>query len=240
MPQQGPLRWLDGEGWVVLLGGGDYRRGETDGVDAQLLSVANLDRPMIVLTAEGARADAEQILDHYTLLGGPGGEAFSLAEMTRLQLTTDRFLTLIREAGILYLGGEHVLPLVNNLHSSQALRYIVEGYSTYQGLSIIGAGAGAAALGHWAFTAHSPHQRAMGLGFVMSAVVVPHFRGTKDSPILRALPKIGETLLGLGVPDGTALAMGPQGQVETWGDETVTAVVSVAENEIDDVDDVDE
>jgi cyanophycinase-like exopeptidase len=237
MPQQGPLRWLDGEGWLVLLGGGDYRRGETDQVDAQLLSVASLDRPMIVLTAEGARADAEQILDHYTLLGGPGGEAFSLGEMTRLQMATDRFLTLIREAGILYLGGENVLPLVNNLHNSQALRYIVEGYSTYQGLTLIGAGAGAAALGHWAFTARPPHQRAMGLGFVMSAVVAPHFKGTQQSPILRALPQIGEALLGLGIPDSTALALGPQGQVETWGLGTVTAVLSAGEHDTGEIDD---
>lgn len=237
MPQQGPLRWLDGEGWLVLLGGGDWRRGETDQVDAQLLSVANLDRPMVVLIAEGSRAEAEQILDHYTLLGGPGGEAFSLAELTRMQLETTQFITLIQEAGILYLGGQHLLPLVNNLHNSQALRYIVEGYSTYQGLTLIGAGAGAAALGHWAFTAQPPHQQAMGLGFVMSAVVVPHFKGTENSPILRALPQIGEALLGLGVPDGTALALGPQGQVETWGEGTVTAVLSAGEDDTDDVED---
>lgn len=231
MPQQGPLQWLDGEGWLVLLGGGDWRQGETDLVAAQLLSVANLDRPMIVLTAEGSRAEAEQILDHYTQLGGPGGEAFALAELTRMQLGTEQFLTLIREAGILYLGGEQGLPLVNNLHNSQALRYIVEGYSTYQGLTLIGAGAGAAALGRWVFTPEPPHQQAMGLGFVMNAVVVPHFRGTEHSPILRALPQIGEHILGLGVPDSTALALGPQGQVEMWGTETVTAVVHAASDE---------
>jgi cyanophycinase-like exopeptidase len=32
-------------------------------------------------------------------------------------------------------------------------------------------------------------------------------------------------MLGLGIPDETALALGPEGQVETWGPGQVTAVV---------------
>ncbi len=226
MPQQGPLRWLDGEGWLVLLGGGDWFRGETDQVDAQLLSVANLDRPMVVLTAEGSQATADGILEHYTALGGPGGESFSLGAMTRDQLQTQEFLQLLQEAGILYLGGENPLPLANNLVNTEALRYVVEGFSTLQGLTLIGADAGAAALGRWVFTPQPPYHQAMGLGFVLNAVVSPHFTGTENSPVLRALPQIGENLLGLGIPDGVALALGPAGQVETWGEGRVTAVVS--------------
>ncbi|MGC9349568.1 MAG: Type 1 glutamine amidotransferase-like domain-containing protein [Anaerolineae bacterium] len=233
MPQQGPLRWLDGEGWLVMLGGGDWRRGTIDEVDARLLSVANLDRPMVVLVGEGDRSDAYGILEHYTLLGGPGGEAFTLADMSRAQLNTPEFLTLLQEAGILYLGGENPLPLVNNLYNTEALRYIVEGFSTLQGLTLIGSAAGAATLGRWVFTPEPPHQQAMGFGFLMNAVVVPHFTGTENSPILKALPKIDPELLGLGVPDDTALALGPQGQVEMWGESHVTAVVTAGDEAAD-------
>ena len=63
MPQQGPLQWPDGEGWLILQGGGDWRRGETDVVDTQLLSLANLDRPMVVLLADGLRAEADDLLE---------------------------------------------------------------------------------------------------------------------------------------------------------------------------------
>lgn len=226
MPQQGPLRWLDGEGWLILLGGGDWRYGETDQVDTLLLSVANLDRPMVVLTAEGSAAAADSILEHYTSLGGPGGEAFSLGMMTRDQLQAQEFLLLLQEAGILYLGGENPLPLANNLVNTDALTYIVEGFSTLQGLTLIGSGAGAAVLGRWVFTPQPPYHQAMGFGFVMNAVIAPHFTGTADSPVLRALPRIDENLLGLGIPEGVALALGPQGQVETWGEGLVTAVIS--------------
>jgi len=234
MPQKGPVRWLDGQGWLVLLGGGDFRRGETDEVDAQLLSVANLDRPMIVLTGGGRSSEAEAILDHYTQLGGLGGEAFALSEFASSassvgQLDTPDVLTLIQEAGIIYLGGEDALTLVTNLHESLALRQIVESYSTLQGLTLIGAGAGAAALGRWVFTPEPPYEQAMGLGFVMNAVVVPHFTTTDDSPILRALPQIGHNLLGLGIPDKTALALGPREQLEMWGEGQITAVVNAGD-----------
>jgi hypothetical protein len=228
MPQQGPLQWLDGEGWLILAGGGDWRRGETDPIDAQILSLANLDRPMVIMLAEGSPSAADDLLDHYTLLGGPGGEAFSLASMTRDQLETERFTTLLQEAGILYLGGENPLPLVNNLYNTAALRYIVEGYSTLQGLTLVGMGAGAAALSRWVFTPQPPYQQAMGLGFVMNAIVVPHFSTTEASPILRSLPQIGSNLLGLGIPDRTALVLGPEGQVVTWGENQITAVVTAA------------
>jgi hypothetical protein len=232
MPQKGPVRWLDGEGWLVLLGGGDWRRGETDQVDAQLLSVANLDRPMIILTGGGRSSEAEAILDHYTQMGGPGGQAFALSEFASShgQLDTPEALTLIQEAGIIYLGGEDPFTLVTHLHESLALRRIVEGYSTLQGLTLIGAGAGAAALGRWVFTPEPPHQQAMGLGFVMNAVVVPHFTTTENSPILRALPQIGDDLLGLGIPDRTALALGPQEQLELWGEGQITAVVNAGDS----------
>jgi hypothetical protein len=226
MPRQGPLHWLDGEGWLILAGGGDWRHGETDPIDAQVLSLANLDRPMVILLAEGSRSTADDLLDHYTLLGGPGGEAFSLANMTRDQLQAESFTTLLQEAGILYLGGDNPLPLVNNLYNTLALRYIVEGYSTLQGLTLVGVGAGAAALSRWVFTPQPPHQQAMGLGFLINAVVVPHFTTTANSPILRALPQIGSNLLGLGIPDGTALTLGPEGQVETWGEGQITAVIA--------------
>jgi hypothetical protein len=235
MPQKGPVRWLDGEGWLVLLGGGDWRSGETDQVDAQLLSVANLDRPMIVLIGGGRSSEAEAILDHYTQMGGPGGDAFALSEFadsasSYRQLDAPEVLTLIQEAGIIYLGGEDPIALVANLHESLALRHIVEGYSTLQALTLIGVGAGAAALGRWVFTTEPPHQQAIGLGFVMNAVVVPHFTATENSPILRALPQIGDNLLGLGIPNKTAMALGPQEQLEMWGEGQVTAVVNAGDS----------
>lgn len=226
MPQQGPLSWIDGEGWLVTLGGGYFDKGETDEVDAQLLSVSNLDRPMIVLLAEGPRKEADAILDHYVGLGGPSGEAMTLESMSREQLQSPQFLSLLSEAGILYLGGENCLPLIRNLYKTRAFDQIRQGFNSLQGLSIIAAGGEVSTFGTWAFGPAPDYGQLNGFNYLENTVLVPHFTSTEASPILRQLSQIGPQLLGLGIPDSTALAFGPRGQVETWGSGQVTAVVS--------------
>ena len=178
MPKQGPLQWVDGYGWLILVGGGDWRRGELDRIDAQVLSVVNLDRPMIVLLSEGSRAEAEDLLEHYTLLGGPGGEAYTMDHMSRDQLGTSEFLNLLDEAGLLILAGDNPLPLAQNFYLSPALEHIVRGFSTMQGLSLVGIGGAASTLSRWAIGPAPDHLQAKGLGFLMNAVVAPHFTRT--------------------------------------------------------------
>ncbi len=232
MTHQGPLHWADGEGWLVLLGGGDWSRGETDLVDAKVLSIANLDRPIVTLFSEGDVTHAEQLIEHYVLLGGPTGEAFSLQKMTKQDLQSPRFLTLLEEAGILYLGGDNPLSLVRSLHRTPALVQILRGFATYQGLILVGAGGGAAALGAWLVSSKSssPLQHPeRGLGFLLNGIVAPHFTTTEEAAALRQILRLYPKYLGLGIPEGTALALGPQGQVETWGTGQVTAIVHTNE-----------
>jgi hypothetical protein len=222
---QGPLSWLDGEGWLILSGDGDWRSGGTEQVDTGLLSIANLDRPMIVLMSDGSRSQADAYLDYFTDLGGPGGEAFSLSHLTREQLRQPAFLSLIEEAGVLCIGGHNPLPLVQNLINTPLLNQILLGYTTLQSLTIFGFGAGAAALAYWVFGPAPQYLQIKGLNLLMNAVVIPGFTRTEDSPILRSLPKVNPGVLGLGIPCGSALALGPMGQVETWGSRNITAVI---------------
>ncbi len=229
MPRRGPLFWLDGDGWLVLVGGGERGAGDLDAVDAHVLSVTNLDRPMVVLLSEGTSADAEAVLEHFAALGGPGGEAFVLAQMTRGELAAPALLTLLEEAGTLYLGGEDPLPLVRTLYRTPALERIARGFTSLQGLTVIGVGGGAAAMGAWMIDRSGSPVR--GFGFVQNSLIVPHFTGAEEAPALRRALRDLPGLLGLGIPDGTALALGPQGQVEMWGEGQVTAVIHTDEGE---------
>lgn len=224
MTQQGPLIWVDGEGWLVLLGGGDWRRGETDAVDARLLSVINLDRPMVVLCATGPQATAEALLEHYTFLGGPGGEAFVLPDLLQRNTRAARFLAALAEAGVLLLSGPDPRPFVEALRETPALGKIVEAFTTLQGLVLVGIGGGAAVLG--AYLLSEDPAPVQGLDFLPNVVIAPGFERAETAAMLRRqLPRL-PGLLGLGIPSGTALALGPRGQVETWGSGQVTAVVA--------------
>lgn len=225
MPQRGPLQWVDGEGWIILSGGGDWRRGETDSIDAHVLSLANLDRPMAVLLSNGHREEAEAILEHYQALGGPGGQAFVLSQRKEQVFQEDDFLSLLSEAGILYLGGDDPSFLIHSLRSSPAIHKIVKGFATLQGLIIVGAGGGAAALGTWIPGDALLDSEVTGLNFVHHTVVTPHFTRIEQIEALRTMIQSYTGALGLGVPEGSALALGPHGEVETWGSGEVTAVV---------------
>jgi len=225
MPRQGGLEWVDGNGWLVLSGGGDWRRGETDVVDANALSLANLDRPLVVVLSEGVPEDIEGILEHYVTLGGPGGEGVILSD-ENLAWQDEAFLSLLGQAGMLYLGGERPLALASTLHRTQALRLIVQGFATMQGLVIVGSGGGAAALGAWVRSAEQGDAESPGLNFLRNAIVAPHFTKTEEAGVLHRLLRDHPGFVGLGVPDGTALALGPRGEVESWGEGDVTAVIN--------------
>lgn len=225
MPKQGGLAWVDGNGWLVLSGGGDWRRGETDVIDANALSLANLDRPTVVILSEGTPADVEGILEHYVALGGSGGEGIILSEREDA-LQDEAFLSLLGEAGILYLGGERPLMLASTLHRTRALRLIVQGFATQQGLIIVGAGGGAAALSAWVRSTGKTETESPGLNFLRSGIVAPHFTTTEEAVVLRRLLRDHPGFVGLGIPDRTALALGPRGEVEQWGDGEITAVIN--------------
>jgi cyanophycinase len=64
-----------------------------------------------------------------------------------------------------------------------------------------------------------------GWGWLPGVIVEPHFTGTESSDRLRSLLNIHPKCLGLGIPDGTALALGPNGRVETLGEGQVTVVL---------------
>ncbi len=227
MPQQGPLQWVDGNGWLVLSGGGDWRRGDTDVVDAQILAVANLDRPMVVLLSDGPLLEAESVLDHFTTLGGSGGEAFVLSELDDEDLASGRLVAALEDAGVLYLGGDDPLALVHRLRDTPALRNLVGGFAGFQGMILVGVNAGAMALGAWIGAENEAGDviDVPGLNFVRSAVVAAHFTRTEEAALLQALLKKHSGFVGLGIPQGTALALGPRGEVKTWGTGEVTAIV---------------
>jgi cyanophycinase-like exopeptidase len=227
MPEQGPLHWVDGNGWLVLSGGGDWQRGDTDIVDAQVLALANLDRPMVVLLSDGSLIEAEGILDHFSALGGRGGEAFVLSELEDEDLTSGRLLSVLEQAGVLYLGGGDPVALVQRLRNTPALRQIVGGFASFQGMLLVGVGAGAMALGAWVGAEDEAGHvdDVPGLNFVRSAIVAAHFTRTEEASVLQTLLQRHPGFVALGVPAGTALALGPRGEVKTWGTGEVTAIV---------------
>ena len=223
MTQAGPLIWATGAGWLVLVGSEERDRSETAELDDRLLALADFSRPVAFLpTAGGSLKEGEALLDDYADLGGPHGYVVPIygAEDALDRENRD----LLAEAGLIVLGGGDPRVLAQTLRGTPALEGMAEAF--VRGAVVIGMGAGAAPLGEWVLSTEAPEEGEPAWGWLRGAVVVPHFAGAGQASELRAALRTWPGLVGIGVPERTALALGPEGQVETWGEGEVTVVVA--------------
>lgn len=220
MTQAGPLEWASGEGWLVLVGDGDWRRWEASEIGDHILALADFSRPPVYLSAVGGSAEeGEALLDYLAEMGGPRGYVLSLFSAGDAWL--DENNRLLAEAGVILLGDGDPLAIAEALRGTPALEGIARAF--LEGALVVGLGGGAAALGEWVVVEGGAGGE--GWGWVGCAVV-PRFAGASHSPALRAALRARPGSVGLGLPAGTALALGPAGQVETWGKGQVTVVVA--------------
>ncbi len=224
MTQAGPLHWRTGAGWLVLAGGGRWQTGETGAIDAAALGWANLGLPIaVLLTAGGSSADGEALLEYYGDLGGPSGYILPIHSAADTQRTEN--CRLLAEAGLVYIDDGPDLPgLIQTLRESPALAAL--GHAFDSGAVVLGIGSGAVALGAWATAQDAADPIIPCWGWLPGVVVEPHFTGAESSDRLRSLLNAHPNCLGLGIPDGVALALGPDGRVETVGEGQATVVLS--------------
>jgi cyanophycinase-like exopeptidase len=64
-----------------------------------------------------------------------------------------------------------------------------------------------------------------GWNWIKNVIVQPYFESGEPSIDLRGLMEARPESFGLGVPRGTALAFGPDGQVNTWGASEATVML---------------
>ena len=234
LTRAGPLQWRAGAGGLVVSGGGSWRESETGEVDAAVLGWADLDRPMAILpTAGTSMPEAEALLDYYVDLGGPNGYVVPIFDAVGAQLPEN--CDLLEGAGLIVISdGPDWVTLARALRESPAMEAAVRAFQ--RGAAITGIGAGAAALGAWVPDPDSQNAETLrsepGLSWLNNVIVAPRFEGSETAHQLRRLLGLKPNCLGLGVPEGTALGLGPGGKVANIGAGQVTVVVSGLEVEV--------
>ncbi len=217
MGRRGPLHWLDGAGWLVLVGGEDWQTGATNAIDTHILSLANLDRPCLVLSDALPLTRLEAFVDYLVSCGAGFGMGYTLAES---KPDHPDLLEDLADAGVLYLLSAHPLRLVRQLRYSVLLQRITASYTSEQGLIVVGYGQAAACFGARLWQGRQEEE---GLAWLAHSVIQPHYETQAET--LRAITRTHTDLLGLGIPSDTALALGPGQEVLTWGNGEVTAVL---------------
>jgi cyanophycinase len=174
------------------------------------------------MTAGGSGTVADCLLEGWADLGGSSGYVvpiYTAADARRIDNCQ-----LLAEAGLVYIAdGPDVLTLVRALSSEPALQAI--GLAFDDGAPVVAAGLAAAAMGAWVADPGGSGSDEPGWNWVRSVIVEPRFAGSKIARSLSRGLTVHPDCLGLGIPRDAALALGPDGRVETLGPGQPTVVL---------------
>lgn len=205
------LKRIEGEGWLALLGGGEFSFGETAEADAAWLAKTPPGPVAFLPAASGSQEYGLQLADYLD-------ETFRREVLTvpvyrprdaRRGKNRER----IEEAAAVYLGGgvpDHLLDALADTPAAEALEAKLR-----SGGVVVAIAAAAQAVGQSARSIFRG-EAIPGLGWLLGGAVEPNFDPAHDRRLRRLLAAPGVTW-GLGIPAGAAVLLGPRGAVEVVG-----------------------
>lgn len=198
---------------LVLIGGGEFSFGETRAIDELLLSRMPPDRRTIAFlpTASGSPEYATHIGDYFLKIE-PTVRTINVPIYRGRDNRRRKNLDLLLSAGMIYLGGGVTNQLLGTLRESPAEMAMRDAAQNGTVIAAIGAAASS-------FGAHARSSGAgalTGLGWLARTVIETGFDAADDVP-LRRLMSLPDVDVGIGIPPGTALAIGPEGTTEIAG-----------------------
>jgi cyanophycinase-like exopeptidase len=208
---QTPIDRIPGEGWLALIGGGEFSFGETRECDEAWLEKSAGGAVGFVPTASGS-ADYGHNFCAYV------SEALEReAEIVPLYRARDtrrpRNIERLEAVAAIYFGGGLTDEMLATLTGTPAIE-TVEGRLREGGV-VVAIAAAAHGVGEVARGLRG-QEVLSGFGWLRGGVVETNFDPGHDRRLreLLTLPDVG---WGLGIPAGSAILLGPQGKVETVG-----------------------
>jgi cyanophycinase-like exopeptidase len=206
---------------LVLIGGGEFSFGETREIDEFLLRSMPADRRTVAfIPAASGSAEYAGHFGKYLHGIDPTAETVNVPIYRGRDSRRQKNLSQLLSAGLIYLGGGVTNNLLAVLRESAADLAMRE--AAAQGTVIAAIGASASCFGIAARDMHGIAASLPALGWLANTVVDTGFEPENDTN-LRRLMSAPDTLLGLGIPAGTALAIRADGETEIIGGGKVTA-----------------
>lgn len=204
MPSVNVLRWIDGRGWIILAGGAD------DDIRALAINRSSADGGIGVIALDG---EGERLIDDLNDLGAPSSYAADVFTEDDEALENK-----LGEAGVVLVSGAASPDEARSALRGAALAGLHQAYAN--GAVILLEGAAAAAFGSWIAPVGN------GLEWVEGAVILigAHDVAARAKPVFDAQP----AAVALAIETGSALALGPDGQIEPWGRGQVTVALGSA------------
>ena len=211
MGQTGPLRWRPGRGWLILAGGGELE----DMADTHRAAIEAMsdESPLVYVPTASARPDAgrsqgQVVIEQIEELDGPVG--YVAPVFSRADASDPKNVRRLTQAGLIYLGGGSAQKLVETLNGTAVLNALAAAFEA--GAVVIAEGEAACALGAWGLCADATVLA--GWSWLPDTLIRPSFDDLSATALREAI-KSKPKCLGLGIPQGVALALGPENQVQT-------------------------
>ncbi len=209
-------------GWVVLIGGGEFSFGDTDEIDRFLVSKLPAHNPRVAFlpTASGSPEYAKhfgtylhQFRDDLVVENVP---IYRPRDSRRA-----KNLRKVSEAGMIYIGG----GVTNRVIETMRLQPIVETIrlAVENGAILAAIGAAASSLGVATRDIERPGSSLPGLGVIADTIVETGF-SPEDDTMLRRLMSLPDARLGIGIPASTAIAIAPDRSAQILGDGQIAVV----------------
>lgn len=205
------LSWPDGSGWLVLSGGRD----SLGDIRAQALSRIFIDGQVVYVGLDDD--DYDDLLDDMGELGAPTGYLVNI-------LTEDdaTIYTALSTAAMIVIPEHDNMEVMRSALKGAAADGIRAAYE--QRAVILAEGRSAALFGSRLLS--DSDEVVDGLGWVSETLIVPAIVSVAQSRAARDLlaTHLVNVAVGLGV--GSALVLGPDGLIETWGPHVTIALGS--------------
>jgi len=206
---------------LVLIGGGEFSFGATREIDEFLLRSMPADRRTVAfIPAASGSAEYAGHFGKYLQTIDPNVETVNVPIYRGRDSRRQKNLNQLLSAGMIYLGGgvtNNLLVVLRESAADLAMREAAE-----RGTVIAAIGASASCFGIAARDMHGIAASLPGLGWIANTVVDTAFEPENDTN-LRRLMSVPETMLGIGIPAGTALAIRADGETEIVGGGNVAA-----------------
>lgn len=210
MPSRNVFHWNDGRGWLVLAGSAD----STNDVRALALAKAAADGGLAYVSLGGGLDAAEHVLYDLEDLGAPAGYIVDVT--TEDDATVTHKLT---ETSVVVVEALATAEEARSALLGAAIEGIQAAYEN--GAIVLVEGQSAMAFGEW--LVRSNGELAAGLEWLTGAIVAPGVTNAAEWAIDVLTTEGLAYVVGIGA--GTALAFGPDGELEVWGKGEVTVAL---------------
>ena len=202
-----PFNWLESNGWLVLSGSKDT----LSEMRAQALSRLNVDGAIAYISLAGDLGDS--LMEDMAELGAPTGYFVDLEDDDN-----NAIYERLKDASMIVIEpGDDVLTL-KRLMTHTVIRALKEGLSL--GALILFEGIASNLMGEYIVTLDG--QMVKGLAFVNNVFISSNVDSILDVVDMQAVYATAPQTVFIGIPYGSALVLGPDRYIETWGDRQVT------------------